>query len=801
MQQPATLGQPEAACRPGGITEGWFSAGRFALVLGLLILSAFPQVLLGLQTFVIRDYGFFAYPLAHYQRECFWHGRLPLWNPYNNCGIPFLAQWNTMALYPPSLVYLLLPLTWSLSFFCLAHLFWAGLGMYFLARRWSGSHLGGAIAGVVFAFNGFSLNLLMWPSHIATFSWMPWVVLLVERAWQRGGRALILAAAAGAFQMLAGGPETILFTWLILTVLWMLEVLRLWRSRRIGAQCLSEESGAGEPEDGRSFAATLARFPILVVLVAGLAAVQLLPFLDLAAHSQRDAGFADARWSMPSWGWANFLVPMVFGSRGKANLFFQYGQYWTSSYYLGVGALLLAGFALWTVRRQRTWLLSLVGVAGVVLAEGNNNVISRALRHALPQLSLMTYPVKYVALTIFSIPLLAALAVGSVIGLSPRQRARTTGRWVLLASSLVLLIGGILFAAWRRPFPTDDFHATMRNGLSRAGFVVLELAILLGILRSNRASLQRLLPLALVLVFWADVWTHEPPQNPTVSPQLIYQANLARSFLAMQPQPALGGSRAMVAPAASARFTELSLDDPQKNYLAKRLGYFADCNVLDQVPKVDGFFSLYPRECGELNSILYLQVKPCPPRLADFLSVSQITKMGSESDYTKWQARDSFLPLATAGQQPIFLDDTNALFTLLDPGFDPRSFVLLPVSARPFVSVTNRANAQVKLRLFQPERVELEVDTANTSMLVLAQTYYHQWQAELDGAPARLLRANYAFQALQVPPGKHEVRLVYRDRALYWGAAVSGLTVFICALVWVRRHSGYDRALESSAPV
>src|SRR5438132_11562635 len=91
------------------VSGDWLTPGRFALVLGLLIFASFPQVVLGLQTFVVRDFGFFAYPLAHFQRECFWHGELPFWDPYNNCGAPFLAQWNTMPLYPPALIYLLLP--------------------------------------------------------------------------------------------------------------------------------------------------------------------------------------------------------------------------------------------------------------------------------------------------------------------------------------------------------------------------------------------------------------------------------------------------------------------------------------------------------------------------------------------------------------------------------------------------------------------------------------------------------------------------------------------------------------------
>ena len=201
--------------KTGNPIDPGFTPWRFALLLALLIFAAFPQVLLGLETFVVRDYGFFAYPLAHFQQECFRHGELPFWDPYNNCGVPFLAQWNTMPLYPPSLIYLLLPLQWSLGFFCLLHLWFAGFGMFFLARRWTGlrraevssvfgaynawpvsAQLSGngatatqaansfaaAFAGVAFAFNGLTLNLLMWPSHIATLSWMPWVVLAVELA-------------------------------------------------------------------------------------------------------------------------------------------------------------------------------------------------------------------------------------------------------------------------------------------------------------------------------------------------------------------------------------------------------------------------------------------------------------------------------------------------------------------------------------------------------------------------------------------------------------------------------------------
>src|SRR5580704_7662513 len=221
-----------------------FTPSRFGILLGLLVIASFPQVILGWQTFIARDYGFFAYPLAHFQNECFWRGELPFWDPYNNCGVPVLAQWNTMPLYPPSLIYLLLPLTWSLSFFCLLHLWFGGLGMYFLARKWTGSDFAAAFAGAAFTFSGLTLNLLMWPSHTATWSWMPWVVLAVEGSWRAGGRSIAIAA-------LAGGPEIIFFTWSILLALWIQQL-------------------ACNEVPRRAFW----RFPAVVVLVALMTAAQ-----------------------------------------------------------------------------------------------------------------------------------------------------------------------------------------------------------------------------------------------------------------------------------------------------------------------------------------------------------------------------------------------------------------------------------------------------------------------------------------------------------------------------------------------
>ena len=731
----------------GSFTGKNFSPVRFGFLLALLVFAAFPQVILGLESFVARDFGFFAYPLAHFQQDCFWRGELPFWNPYNNCGVPFLAQWNTMPLYPPSLLYLTLPLEWSLSFFSLAHLWWAGIGMYFLARRWTGNDFAAAFAGVAFAFNGFTLNLLMWPSHIATFSWLPWVVLAAEWAWREGGRKIFIAGIVGALQMLAGGPETILLTWLVVSALWLQQLFIAAETSRVKM---------------------FWRFPAVVALVFALSAAQLLPFLDLVAHAQRESGYSDLRWSMPGFGLANFLVPMAFGTTHNEGIFFQHGQYWTSSYYLGLGALWLALLAIWVGRgsgasKSKTRLLGIIAGIGLLCALGDSTPFYPLVRKLIPQLSFITYPVKFAMVVIFAAPLLAAFALTNF--------EKIRHRIFPIGAILLVLIGGILFWTQHAPMPGDETHAALLNGISRAAFLLVTGAVIFVLTRTAQSPLLRCAPLALLLVAWLDVFTHQPKQNPTVSPS-VFELNLARTKLAMQPQPELGSARAMLSPAAALELTRFAVSDSKNNFLAKRLGYCANANLLDNVPKVDGFVSLTPRAFDGLLTLIYSATNHSFTGLEKFMGVAQFSL---PTNFLAWEPRQHFLPLVTAGQQPVFTDDasTDSPF-LLHPEFDGRKMVFLPGQSRTFVTVTNQTAAKILNAKFGNQTVDAEVEAAEPSLVVVAQSYYHNWRVTVDGQRAPLLRANVAFQSVQVPGGRHRLHFFYQDRAFQLGAMLSG---------------------------
>ena len=53
----------------------------------------------------------------------------------------------------------------------------------------------------------------------------------------------------------------------------------------------------------------------------------------------------------------------------------------------------------------------------------------------------------------------------------------------------------------------------------------------------------------------------------------------------------------------------------------------------------------------------------------------------------------------------------------------------------------------------------------------------------VNGQPTRLWRANYAFEALQVPAGTNRVELVYQDRSFSTGVVISLVSLLVGAFL------------------
>ncbi len=740
--------------------DDWFTPGKFAALSGLFLFFTFFDVFTGRLTFFYRDFGVFTYPIAQHYQESFWRGEMPLWDDLNCCGVPLLAQWNTAMLYPPSLFYLLLPLPWSLGVFNLLHLFLAGMGMYFLARRWTGSPFAAAVAGLAFGYNGLSWYMVMWISNLGAYAWMPWVILAVESAWREGGRKIILAALAGAMQMLTGAPEIIVLTWCVSGCLWAMELFR------------------GEIPRGKLFL----RFGIVPVIVAALSMAQLLPFLELLKHSDRDAGFSGSGWAMPLSGPANFLVPPFHCQTAAQGVFVQIDQYWIPSHYAGVGIVALALAAALGARNRRVWLLTGAAAFGVWMALGTNGRLYSGIKAVFPQIGFMRYPIKFVTLTMFALPLLAAFGVQRQMEpAGPRRGHRLLPG---IALGLLALIAFIVWSAWKHRLPSDNWPATWQNALVRAAFLLLAVGAVIWLGRAKEFKRQCLLSLALLLLLWIDVQTHAPNLSPTVHPS-VFTPGLMRAQLKL-PAPAADEPRFVGTAAALNKVRYANLAKPEDDYICRRLALYDDCNLLDGIPKLDGFVSIYLRESAVIGSFLYsydaanIDLKG----FKDFLGVGYITVADPTGGQAlDWTNRTTFLPRVTAGQMPVFSEATNTLAALANPEFDGRKLVYLPPEAKASINA-NQTEAKVVSSQVSGQKLIVEVEAKSPAMVVVANSFYQPWNAYVDGKRTTLWRANYAFQALEVPAGKHEVRVIYEDGMFRLGMVISLFMLAGCVVAW-----------------
>jgi len=781
----------EQTDRGAGGRQPWL----FGLGVLALLFVAFPKVMLGLHSFVYRDYGVLGYPFVHYYHESFWRGELPFWNPYSNCGAPFLAQWGTMTLYPGSLIYLLLPLPWSLGIFCLLHLAMGGAGMFTLARRWLGEGSASAVdtgsrgrsphrgrfggnfapgaAGLAYVFCGTTFSCLMWPNYTVALGWMPWVVLLVERSWREGGRWLAGAAIAAAMQLLSGVPEIVLLTWLLLAALLVAEL----------------------PGSREGRVRLVWRFGLVGLLVAGLAAAQLLPFFELLEHSQRDRNFASSKWPMPIWGLANLLVPLFHCQPSAQGPYVQSGQHFFSSYYPGAVVLVLAVSAVAWVRHRRVWVLAGLVVFSLLMAWGENGFLYPLVKRAIPLLAVARYPIKFVLLAAFALPLLAAFAVRE-LGRADGQENRRRRFVIIVGSVTAALMGGLVWMASSHPYQSSQWPAADnalfaqmewrfvgRNALGRAAFLAGTLAVVLALARAQALRSRLLLGGTAALLVLGDLLTHMPPQNPTVPAEAFSQVVLQAQDKAEFPR--LGEGRVLIGPGAEQRLLRDARPELMADFLGKRLGLWSNLNLLEGVPKVNGSSTLQVREQMQVQTLIYGETNRFESGLLEMLGVRRFSPTENP---TRWIDFSNACPLVSAGQAPVFAGAEETLRALAGAQFNPHEQVFLRPEFSAWLSATNRTSATVRTAKWKTHSVEAEVEADAPSLVVICQSHYPGWCAEVDGQPVPLLRANHAFQAIEIPAGRHQVRVVYSDRQFLAGAGISMATLLGCGWILLRRR-------------
>lgn len=97
-----------------------------------------------------------------YQYARWTQGEVPLWNPYNNGGLPFIADTQAAVFYPPRLVTIALSSItgtgWTyhaLQLEMTFHVLFYTLAMYALIRRMTGQPLAGVVAAILGGYGGY----------------------------------------------------------------------------------------------------------------------------------------------------------------------------------------------------------------------------------------------------------------------------------------------------------------------------------------------------------------------------------------------------------------------------------------------------------------------------------------------------------------------------------------------------------------------------------------------------------------------------------------------------------------------
>lgn len=302
-------------------------------------------------------------------------GEIPLWNPYLFSGVPFLAAGQHSALYPFSLLFLILPLGQAYGWFTALQLALAGVNMYVLARVLGRSRAAGVLAGVTYAFSAFFVTSVVFSMIIAAAAWLPLLLAVVEKVVQKqAGKGVqpfrpvvyvVVGALILGIQVLAGHIEITYYTLMVLAY------YALWRLVALGRQLRA----------WRPAVVLGGWFAVMGVAGLTLAAVQLLPLVELVTRSFRE-GSVDyqqvVQWAWPVRQVLTFVVPDVFGnpahhgywdlwqrawllpssSQGQpvAAIFWGVKNYVEGANYVGILPLLLGGIAVvHMLRGGRAW--------------------------------------------------------------------------------------------------------------------------------------------------------------------------------------------------------------------------------------------------------------------------------------------------------------------------------------------------------------------------------------------------------------------------------------------------------------
>lgn len=791
--------------------------------------------------FYIRDLTTVFWPRHRWLRASISAGQWPLWDPNVASGQAAVSDaLHQLFLLPALIVRLLPPEIVGFNLWVALPFPITALGAYrFLVGHVSPPSA--LLGGIVFAVSGPVVCTGNFPNLSWATAFIPWMLLAVDRAasgeiWRGLGRVALVFA----LQLVSGEPVTATAT-AVLAVAY---------------------AAAGLPFDreaSRSRASLLGR--VLAGLGAGvlLAAVQVVPLAWAAARSARTGFDAANYWAIHPLSLIETIVPHLFGDYFAG---FLISYPWLAplngdrepfyfSLYLGIGsvALALVGMGASANRRWAYFWLAAAAV-GVIGALGDHTPLAPAVQQVIPPLRAFRFPPKYLLISVMATAALAA-AGWEALAVPGRGRAPDSQRWrfcVAAGPLLACAVAAYVLGALTLVLP--NVAARLFYELGRAVPLADPAAGALFLLREVPSQASRVLLLSVAALYLlAIAWRagREAPLARTVLYGLVV-GDLLISNAALNPTLPAGlfGEPAWVAATRT---------DPQPRvYVGGKLRGWVDVQDIDAPKRWILPADLSPIE-GRAVILAELLMEPSGWGIREAISydlpmlwpreyetmVTRFERAGRDQRLrylARAGARYCVLPEATIPTlrpiMPLSRFDTLALYEcatpaprayvvteavverdlsrqielMFDAGHDPSRTVLLEAEPPPAAGAGAGAvtsSARIVAESTMAVSIEAAVNRAG-GYLVLLDSYDPFWYAEVDGQPARILRANALFRAVRLSPGSHVVRFTYRPLPFFIGLVVSIVTGIALAAAagrsrgrHGRRGSSSEQAVETNA--
>lgn len=771
-------------------------------LLGLLVLP----LIAGSGTLILRDvlqvHLMLKVPLVRALQA----GYFPLIDPFRGGGQALAGNPNALPFYPDNLLFLVAPLLWAFNAHFWIHLLLAPVAAYWMARAFGLSRPASWAAGVCYGASGYMLSQLNLYNLVAGAALAPALVAAVLRAGEGRRRAAVAAGLVWGLLVVAGDPSTALVAGLLAAT-----ALAVVGGRRLRLGDLARLAGA-------LALGTLAALPQIVELL------RILP-----ASYRGYAGYASWRSVVGAWRplhAVEWIVPLAFGRMDRVGGAGFWGTHFFGghlplfvSLYPGLLALALVAASGLPRSRRAAWAWGMVAL-GLFLALGGGNPLG-AWIFDLPGAKTFRYPVKLWPLVAVGAALLCGVGFERVLGRALAGTGRTRLRPLALALAVLGLALGALWLALL--LERGRFEALILRlagvgwppelaGVEWArwvGTAVASLAVVGALLASLALARTRLrLGAGLLLA------VHVAGQVYLLGPLAVTDS----AGFYRRPPPALS-TVPRGASVVHAEYVDLFGESPAK----LRLGL--------------GFTALIRQDYLALNpfaGVLYgrrYELDRTPEGLQSYLSRIAATAITAARDdgtrlraLARWGVERviSEDPLTgvtpeegrVAGRFPgitkpiavyrlpraapeiLFaeselrvphLNAAWALFTA--PGFDPDRQVVLPgpvdapVPPPPRPGAAAGPRGRVRLLRRSPELFEVAVGAPVAGVLVVQRSDLPIWRATVDGRPAPIEPANLFRIGVEVPAGRHRVRLWVDRRPLYASAAGSALGLLGLAIL------------------